>query len=58
VVDTVVLCVKISPMKKGIKTPTKLKGKRKHGFRARKKSAGGCKVLKRRRKKGRKRLIP
>jgi len=43
-------------MKKGLKTPTKLKGKKKHGYRARKKTAGGKKVLKRRMKKGRKRL--
>ncbi len=43
-------------MKKGLKTPTNLKGKRKHGFRARKSSAGGQKILKRRRKKGRKKL--
>ena len=43
-------------MKKTLKTPTKLKGKKKHGFRARKATAGGRKVLKRRMKKGRKRL--
>jgi len=43
-------------MKKNLKTPTKLKGKRKHGFRARTASAGGKKILRRRRKKGRKRL--
>ncbi|MBU1122005.1 MAG: 50S ribosomal protein L34 [Candidatus Omnitrophota bacterium] len=40
-------------MKKNFKTPTKLKGKRKHGFRTRTASAGGLKVLKRRRDKGR-----
>ncbi|MFH1519862.1 MAG: 50S ribosomal protein L34 [Candidatus Omnitrophota bacterium] len=43
-------------MKKNIKTPTKLKGKKKKGFRARMASAGGKKVIKRRRKKGRKKL--
>ncbi|MCF7908190.1 MAG: 50S ribosomal protein L34 [Candidatus Omnitrophica bacterium] len=43
-------------MKKNLKTPTKLKGKRKHGFRARTASAGGKKIIKRRRQKGRKRL--
>ncbi|MFA7676667.1 MAG: 50S ribosomal protein L34 [Candidatus Omnitrophota bacterium] len=43
-------------MKKNLKTPTKLKGKRKHGFRARKATAGGRSVLKRRRNKGRARL--
>jgi len=43
-------------MKKNFKTPTKLKGKRKKGFRARTASAGGKKVLKRRRAKGRKKL--
>jgi large subunit ribosomal protein L34 len=43
-------------MKKGLKTPTNLKGKRKHGFKARTKTAGGKKVLRRRRSKGRKKL--
>ena len=43
-------------MKKNLKTPTKLKGKRKHGYRARKATKGGNKVLKRRMKKGRKSL--
>lgn len=43
-------------MKKNFKTPTKLKGKRKGGFRARTATVGGKKVLKRRRKKGRKKL--
>jgi large subunit ribosomal protein L34 len=43
-------------MKKRLTTPTKLKGKRKHGFRARMKTRSGRKVLSRRRKKGRKKL--
>ncbi|MCM8786931.1 MAG: 50S ribosomal protein L34 [Candidatus Omnitrophica bacterium] len=43
-------------MKRYIKTPTILKGKRTHGFRARMKTASGRKILARRRKKGRKKL--
>ena len=43
-------------MKKTLKTPTILKGKRKHGFLKRMETADGQKVLKRRRQKGRKRL--
>jgi large subunit ribosomal protein L34 len=43
-------------MKKNFTTPTKLKGKKKCGFRARMKTAGGRKVLARRRAKGRARL--
>jgi len=43
-------------MKKGKVRPTKLKGKRKHGFGKRTKSAGGRKILNRRRRKGRKKL--
>jgi len=43
-------------MKKGLKTPTKLKGKRKHGFRKRMASWEGRKILRRRRKKGRRKL--
>ncbi len=36
--------------------PSKIKAKRKHGFRKRKKTTAGKKVLKKRRQKGRKRL--
>ncbi|MBD3246121.1 MAG: 50S ribosomal protein L34 [Candidatus Omnitrophica bacterium] len=43
-------------MKKGQSTPTKLKGKRKHGFRTRMSTAEGKKILNRRRRKGRKKL--
>lgn len=43
-------------MKKHLKTPTKIKGKKRHGFRARMATASGRKVLKRRRQKGRKKL--
>ncbi|MCM8819252.1 MAG: 50S ribosomal protein L34 [Candidatus Omnitrophica bacterium] len=43
-------------MKKNVKTPTILKGKRTHGFRARMKTASGRKILSRRRRKGRKKL--
>lgn len=41
-------------MKKHLKTPTNIKGKRTHGFRARMASEDGQDVLKRRRQKGRK----
>jgi len=43
-------------MKKRLTTPTKLKGKRKHGFRKRMSSRGGRKIIKHRRKKGKARL--
>jgi len=43
-------------MKKNIKTPTKIVGKRSQGFRKRMRSRAGRALLARRRKKGRKRL--
>ncbi|MFH1621773.1 MAG: 50S ribosomal protein L34 [Candidatus Omnitrophota bacterium] len=43
-------------MKKNLKTPTHIVGKRKHGFRRRMRTASGRKVLMRRRRKGRARL--
>ncbi|MDP8259811.1 MAG: 50S ribosomal protein L34 [Candidatus Gygaella obscura] len=43
-------------MKKHLKTPTNIKGKRKHGFLKRKSTSKGMKVLKRRRKKNRRKL--
>ncbi len=43
-------------MKKNLKTPTKIKGKRAQGFRRKMKSKSGRDVLKRRRQKGRRKL--
>jgi large subunit ribosomal protein L34 len=43
-------------MKKNLKTPTKIIGKRKQGFRKRMSTKTGRKVIHRRRQKGRKRL--
>ena len=44
-------------MKKHLKTPTIIKGKRTSGFRKRMSTADGQKILSRRRAKGRKQLI-
>ncbi|MBP7215698.1 MAG: 50S ribosomal protein L34 [Candidatus Omnitrophica bacterium] len=43
-------------MKKNLKTPTRIVGKRKHGFRRKMASKAGRQVIARRRRKGRKRL--
>jgi large subunit ribosomal protein L34 len=44
-------------MKKTLKTPSNLKGKRTHGFLKRMKTATGRDVLSRRRAKGRKQIV-
>lgn len=51
-----ILTPKESKMKKNLKTPTKIKGKRKHGFRKRSSSQNGQKILNKRRRKGRAKL--
>jgi large subunit ribosomal protein L34 len=43
-------------MKKNLKTPTNIVGKRRHGFRARMAHKSSRKILARRRQKGRKKL--
>lgn len=43
-------------MKKNLKTPTNIVGKKRHGFRSKMASKSGRKLIARRRAKGRKRL--
>lgn len=43
-------------MKKNLKTPTNIVGKRKHGFRSRMATKSGRDTLRRRRQKGRKEI--
>lgn len=50
------MCYNPQIMKKNLKTPTILKGKRTHGFRKRMESANGRDTINRRRAKGRKQL--
>lgn len=45
-------------MKKTLKTLKRLKKKRRHGFRTRMATTAGRNLLRRRRQKGRRRLIP
>ncbi|MCM8796310.1 MAG: 50S ribosomal protein L34 [Candidatus Omnitrophica bacterium] len=44
-------------MKKNLKTPTNIVGRRRHGFRSRMATSSGRRVLRLRRQKGRKRLV-
>ena len=43
-------------MKKNLKTPTNIVGKRRHGFRSKMATKNGRKLIARRRQKGRKKL--
>ncbi|MDP3731469.1 MAG: 50S ribosomal protein L34 [Candidatus Omnitrophota bacterium] len=43
-------------MKKNLKTPTNIVGKRRHGFRRRMATKTGRRILRRRRQKGRRRI--